>query len=303
MRHVFIINPAAGKVNRTEELTRQVQALSDEYRVDIIITEGVGDAVNKARAVVEDGTPARIYVCGGDGTANEVLTGIAGYDNCALGIIPVGSGNDFVRAMDGYKREDFLDVRRMLAGKERSIDLLECNGRYSMNILSIGFDAEIAKNVERFKRWPLVSGSLAYKISILYCLFSERRHPVRIQIDGEDFEKATYEKTTLLAVAANGKFYGGGIKAAPYAELSDGFIDFLHVSTVSVPRVLSLLMKYTKGTHLEGNKYPFLTYKRCKKLKYFAEEPIIVNLDGEMYLVKDPEINLLPNALRIIEPA
>lgn len=303
MRHVFIINPTAGKVNKTEELTKQIEALSSSESVEIIITEGVGDATAKARNIAESGEEVRIYACGGDGTANEVLTGIAGHDNCALGIIPIGSGNDFVRAMDNFSRDDFLDIGRMVRGTERRIDLIECDGRYSMNVFSVGFDCAVANNMERFKRLPLVGGSLAYKMSIIYCLFSKRKHPVKIHIDGEPFSKATFRKTTLLAVAGNGKFYGGGIKAAPLADMSDGYMDFIHVNTVSVLKFISVLGQYIKGNHVNNPKYPFVTFKRCKRIRFMAEGPLDVNFDGEIHVMNNPEISIQPGALRIIEPA
>lgn len=303
MRHVFIINPAAGKYDCTEEIRAQIEALSETENIELIVTTGKGDATEKARELAQSGEELRIYACGGDGTANEVLTGIAGFDNCALGIIPMGSGNDFVRSMDKHQREDFLDVRRMIEGEEHRIDLMECNGHYSMNVFSVGYDCAVGKNVDRFKGWPLVNGSLAYKLSIIYCLFSKRKHPVRIQIDGEDFQKADYKNTTLLAVAGNGKYYGGGIKAAPLADLSDGLIDFIHVPTLPVLKFIFIIGKYIKGEHINNPKFSFLTFKRCKKLKFIAEEPIDVNLDGEIYSVKDPELTIIPGALRIIEPA
>ena len=125
-------------------------------------------------------------------------------------------------------------VFKIKEGKEKEIDLLECQGKYSMNVFSVGFDCEVARNVDRFKKLPRVSGSLAYKMSIVYCLFTKRKHPVKIYLDGKLFEKADYKNTTLLAVAANGKYYGGGIKVAPLAVYDDGYMDFVHCNTLSV---------------------------------------------------------------------
>ncbi|MBQ4568681.1 MAG: diacylglycerol kinase family lipid kinase [Ruminococcus sp.] len=302
MRHIFIINPAAGKKDSTQELRRQIHSLKTDESVEVYITKGVGDARRKAQTEASVGDELRIYSCGGDGTANEVLSGIAGHKNCALGIIPLGSGNDFVRAFEPLAKEAFLDVQRMIEGEERSIDLLECNGNYSMNVMSVGFDAEVAKNVDKFKRWPMVSGSFAYKLSIVYCLFTKRRHRVKILLDGEPFQKADYDKTTLLAVGGNGKFYGGGIKAAPLADLSDGYMDFVHANTLSVLKFATMIGIYTKGEHINNPKLPFITFKRCKKIKFIAEEPIALNLDGEIFMENNPEVTLLEGALRIILP-
>lgn len=302
MRHIFIINPTAGKTDKTQELREQIHKLQTCDPVEVYITKCAGDAKRKAEQEASQGDAVRIYACGGDGTANEVLTGVAGHPNCALGIIPLGSGNDFVRGLDPLKREDFLDLQKMVDGEEKSIDLMECAGHYSMNVMSVGFDAMVAKNVDKFKRLPLVSGSLAYKISIVYCLFAKRKHRVKILIDGEPFERADYEKTTLLAVGGNGKYYGGGVKAAPLAELDDGYIDFVHAETISIFKFIRIIGKYIKGVHLNDPKMTFITFKRCKKIKFIAEELVDLNFDGEIFVEKDPEVTLLEGALKIIVP-
>ncbi len=303
MRYVFIINPVAGKVNRVEELKEKIKALKlPEDRCKIYITKAQGDAQDIARKEASSGDEMRIYASGGDGTANEVLSGIVGFDNAALGIIPIGSGNDFVRALSDYTREDFLDVERMINGKENPIDLIECGGKYSMNIVTVGFDCAVANNVERFKRIPLVSGSLAYKISIIYCLFTQRKHPVKIWVDSEPLE-TSFKKPTLLSLGANGNYYGGGIKAAPLAVLNDGLMDFVHAETISPFKLIKLLSKYTKGKHINDPKLSFITFKRCKKISYEAEGLLDVNLDGEIIKMKNPEMNLIEKAVRIIVPA
>ncbi len=302
MRHIFILNPAAGKSDRTQEFRNQIHKLQTDDSVEIYITKGAGDARHKAQTEASVDDEIRIYACGGDGTANEVLSGIAGHKNCALGIIPLGSGNDFVRAFEPLTKEDFLDVQRMVDGEEKLIDLMECNGNYSMNIMSVGFDAVVAKNVDKFKRIPFVSGSLAYKLSLAYCLFTKRKHKVKILLDGEPFEKADYKNTTLLAVGGNGKFYGGGFKAAPIADLSDGYMDFVHVNTMSVLKFVSIVGKYKKGEHINNPKMPYISFKRCKKIQFIAETPIDINFDGEIFVETNPEVTLLESALRIILP-
>lgn len=301
MRHVFILNPAAGKTDRTEEMKKQIESIVTEDKVEVYVTEGVKDAEKIARREAEKGDRVRIYACGGDGTANEVLTGVAGHSNCALGIIPLGSGNDFVRSLEPIKKEDFLCVEKMICGEEKEIDLIECNGKYSMNIFSVGFDCAVANKVENFKKLPLVSGSLAYKMSIIYCLFAKRKHKVVIEVDGEILEK-TKKKTTLLTVGGNGRFYGGGIKAAPLAELNDGYIDFVHVSTISAIRFIFLLGKYIKGLHINNPKFPFVTFKRCKEIRFISDGKIDINVDGEIFPEENPVVRIKEKALRIVIP-
>ena len=303
MRHIFIINPAAGKGDATEKLRRQIHNLKTDDAVEIYITRCAGDALRKAEKEASSGDRVHIYACGGDGTANEVLTGVAGYSNCAVGIVPLGSGNDFVKSLEPYAKEDFLDVQRMVDGDEKTIDLIRCGDKYSMNVFSVGFDAIVAKNVSKFKKLPLVSGSLAYNMSVAYCLFTKRKHRVKILIDGKPFDGADYKKTTLLAVGGNGRFYGGGFKAAPEAELSDGYMDFVHCSTLSVFKFARMVGKYKRGEHINNPKLPFITFRRCKTIEFIAEEPVDVNVDGEICPMTNPKAELLEGALKIVLPA
>ena len=171
-----------------------------------------------------------------------------------------------------------------------------------MNVVSIGFDASVAKNMVKFKRWPLVSGSLAYKLAIAYSLFTQRKHKVKVWVDDKPFGNADYKKTTLLALGANGKYYGGGFKAAPFAKLDDGYMEFLHCKTLSILKLASIIGTYTKGEHYKNPKMPFMSFDRCKKLRFEAEKPICLNIDGEIYFEENPELVIQEAALRIILP-
>ncbi|MBE6737740.1 MAG: diacylglycerol kinase family lipid kinase [Ruminococcaceae bacterium] len=302
MRHIFIINPTAGKTSAVDSLRMQIHSLKTEDAVEIFVTRRAGEAKHIAEREASVGDKIRIYACGGDGTANEVLEGIAGHNNCAMGIIPIGSGNDFVKALEPYAKEDFLCLQNMIDGVEKTIDIMECGGRYSMNVFSVGFDAAVAKNVDKFKRLPFVSGSFAYKLSIVYCLFTKRKHKVKITIDGKPFEKADYKKTTLLAIGGNGQFYGGGFKAAPKAQLSDGYIDFVHSNTLSVLKFALMVGKYKKGEHINNPKLPFITFKRCKSIGFQAEAPIDINVDGEIYSMMNPVLKISEGALKLVLP-
>jgi len=285
-----------------DELKEQIQNLETDDAVEIYITKYAGDAKRKAEKEASVGDKVRIYACGGDGTANEVLSGIVGHKNAALGIIPLGSGNDFVKALEPFKRDDFLCLQRMIDGSEKTIDVMECDGKYSINVFSVGFDAAVAKNVDKFKKWPLVSGSLAYNLSIIYCLFTKRKHKVKITIDGKPFPKADYKKTTLLAIGGNGRFYGGGFKAAPEADLSDGYIDFVHSCTLSVLKFVCMVGKYKKGEHINNPKLPFISFERCKSIGFEAETPIDINVDGEIFSSVNPTLKICEDALNIVLP-
>lgn len=303
MQHLFILNSFAGTKDSTAFLKEKIEKLDlkDDYFVEY--TRCHGDAKRIAEQYVSRTDDfVRVYACGGDGTANEALSGMIGHDNCALGVIPVGTGNDFVRSL-GADFDDFLDLKKMINGGYKKIDLLECNGKYALNVISVGYDCAVADQAQKFKRLPLMSGNLAYKLSILYCLLSKRKHTFVPYADNKKIELQKGYKTQLLAVAGNGKFYGGGIKATPYACLDDGNIDFMSIPTVSVIKFIGLLGSFCKGEHLSNKKADFIIHKKCKKLQLKDDMPINIGIDGEILSMKDPTITIKPKAFCVIVPA
>ena len=127
MRHVFIVNPVSGKADASLTLVPRIVAACAKADVEyeIRLTDHPGHAEELARAEAEQGTPVRLYACGGDGTLNEVLRGACGYANAAVGCVPCGSGNDFSRNFG--ERSQFLDLDAQLAGSEQPIDLMSTN--------------------------------------------------------------------------------------------------------------------------------------------------------------------------------
>lgn len=301
MEHLFIINPAAGKNDKSRELKERIKGLDTKDKITVKVTTKPGEATEIVRAHLENTHDyTRVYACGGDGTANEVLRGIVGFDNAAMGVIPMGSGNDFVRSFKGYVRDDFFDLDRMVKGEEMTVDVMECQGRYSMNVLSAGYDCAVAKNVDKFKKIPFVSGGLAYKMSIIYCLFTKRKHHFRILVDGREF--AGSDISTLLTVAGKGSYYGGGIKAAPKAKLNDGKIEFMHITTIPALKFIFLLGQYIKGNHVDNPRFPFVKSMKCQSITFESDKEIDVNFEGEIVPMKNPTIRLIPNAVRVIVP-
>ncbi len=301
MEHLFIINPAAGKNDKSKELIEKIKSVKTEDKVTVKITGGPGEATEIVKKhLSETDDFVRVYACGGDGTANEVLRGIIGFDNCALGVVPMGSGNDFVRSFEDKTKDDFVNMEAMMFGDVTAIDVMECQGRYSMNNMSVGFDAAVAKNVDKFKRLPLVSGSLAYKISIVYCLFTKRKHRYRMIADGKEYVSGDVK--TLLAVAGNGKYYGGGIKATPLAQFTDGKIEFMHIKTISLLKFIFLINTYIKGNHIDNPKFPFVKHTKCESITFESDNNIDIGFDGEIISLKNPTVRILPAAVRIIVP-
>lgn len=298
MKHLFIINKTAGKAESYRKVLSQLEQIKTD---DVIVryTEKPAHAAELARGYVRQSDEyVRVYACGGDGTVNEVISGIYDLDNCAFAPVPTGSGNDFIRSFD-CDQSDFLNIEKLMNGSETVIDLLRCNDRISCNSVTVGFDCAVAKNVEKFKNNRFLTAETAYKMSIFYCLINGRKHNFKIAADGKDIP---VESTYLLSLCAKGKYYGGGIKCAPEADNSDGMIDFTAIPTVGVIKFLRLLPSFTKGEHLNNPKADFITHKKCKEIEYKSDIPFEIGIDGEIVTVKNAKISVIPKTLRVVLP-
>ncbi len=302
MKHLFILNAFAGKKSSVEELRKKIALLKLDGECIVEETKKAGDAKTIARKYISATDDfVRVYACGGDGTANEAMSGMVGLPNCALGVIPVGTGNDFVKSFD-YNADDFRNLEKMSQGEVMTIDLLECNGNYAINTISVGYDCAVAKQAQKIKRIPFMTGPTAYKIALLYCLFSKRRHAFKTYADDILIDLPQGYKHQMMCIAGNGKFYGGGFKATPCADLNDGNIDFVSVPTISVVRFAGLVGIFAKGEHIGHEKARFITHKKCKKLQFKYDKSIDIGLDGEIYNLKDPVVTIVPSAFKIIIP-
>lgn len=302
-KYLFIINPVAGKRDRSAMLCALIEKEMTElgiYDRDIHVTTCAGDATEYTRKYLSENKDSfvRVYACGGDGTLNETVNGVFGFDNAAVGVIPVGSGNDFIKSFPEFDEKDFLSLKRMLLGELKTIDAIKSCGRVSINIMSVGFDAATTKGMAKYKKLPLVSGSLAYDLSLVKCLFTSRKNRYAYEIDGVSVPEA--EGDYLFTIMANGKWYGGGFNAAPNASFDDGNIELIRIKTVSIPTLVKLVGLFRKGEHMGWTDLVYST--KCKSVKILAKDKIDLNLDGEIIEVKDPFIEIVPSSVKIILP-
>ena len=234
-----------------------------------------------------------MYACGGDGTLNEVVCGMAGYPNAAVTHYPGGSGNDAIKVFSDTA--PFFDLERLLDADETRFDLIRCNDTYCANILSIGLDAKIGTDMVRFKRLPLVTGKGAYIMSILANILSGRSAHYAVELNGEPIDA----EQTLICVC-NGRWYGGGFNPVPEAEPDDGLLDVLLVKKVSLLQVAAVIGKYQKGKYAD---YPALIrHERCTALTIRCDSESVVNIDGEALYTDALDISLVPKALRFFYP-
>ena len=297
MRHIFIVNNAAGRGVLTVQLIPRIEAYFQEKggRYEIVYTAGPGDATRIAKAYAATGEELRLYACGGDGTLHEVVNGAVGYDNVEVGCFPCGSGNDYVASFG--KAEDFLDVAGQVTGSAVEVDLMRTEGIYSINQCSMGFDAAVADNVRLFKGKPLVSGSAAYLLSIFYTFAGHLGHELTITVDDGEPETGRF----LFAIAAKGRYQGGGIQSAPEASPTSRSLNLMMVRAVGHGRFLRLLPLYRKGDHLVAD--DVVASAVCRRVTVEATQELPVVMDGEIIRRRAITTELVEKGLRFVLPA
>ena len=295
MKHLFIINPAAGSHDRTEEYTAKIrgafQNRQEEFRIEV--SGAPGDCEKLTRQAVASGEEYRIYACGGDGTLNEVVQGAAGCSNVAVTAFSGGSGTDFTKMFD--QPEAFFDIERLLDAQEASFDLILCNGDYSLNICSVGLDARIAADVAGYKRLPLLQGFRAYVLStILNTIKGVSEHYI-VKIG----DRVIDAKQTLIC-ACNGRYYGGGFNPVPDADPTDGLMDVLLIKKVSRLKLATVIGKYKKGQYRQLA--DLVEHVKTDKLQILCDQETPISLDGELRISRQADISVAKEKVRFFYP-
>ena len=275
MRHLFVLNPRAGKYDRTQEVREKVRAAmaGRDEPWEAVVTRYPGHGTELARAAAETGEAVRIYACGGDGTLNECAVGAAGFANAAVTHYPMGSGNDFLR-MFGPDAPRFYDLKELLDAPQAPLDLIDCNGHLALNVCSVGFDARIGLGAGDFKGLPFVSGTMAYQLSAVRAILQGIHRPYRVSIDGEELPGGAF----TLMCACNGRYYGGGFNPSPDAMPDDGLLNFLIIPAVSRFTVLALIQKFARG---EAGEIPGVLLRQGREMNVTCDRVSMINLDGE----------------------
>lgn len=288
--YFFIVNPAAGG-GRKMEVIAEIEAFFQERKLDfeIVLTKAPKHATELAKKAANDGYKTIVAV-GGDGTVNEVVNGIVGTE-ATLGIIPIGSGNDFSRAI-GLARNIKKDLKILLAKKTREIDLGFVNNRYFVDGLGIGFDAEASMKVKKFLKY--LNGFLAYLASVLRTLATYKFPQVQITLDNGQ----TIKTGILLMAVMNGPRYGAGFYIAPSAKIDDGLFTICLIEKCGRFYALRQIPKVLKGTHV---KLPIVKIITSKYVKIESESLLPAHVDGEILQPQQKfEAKIVPKCLKVI---
>jgi len=295
MKHLFIINPAAGSKDRTKMYTKTIQEACDKRGLDyrIAVSAAPGDCTRLTREAALSGEEYRVYACGGDGTLNEVAAGAAGFENVAVSVLSGGSGNDFVKLFN--EPQAFFDLERLLDCEEATFDMIRCNDDLSLNICSVGLDARIGTDVANYKRLPLLSGFRAYVVSTVVNVIRGIAEHYVVEINGETVDA----KQTMICVC-NGRFYGGGFNPVPTADPTDGMLDVLLVKKVSRLQVPAVIGKYKSGRYAELPK--LVRHIRTDRVVIRCDKPTAINLDGELRTAQTVEMSIAKEKIRFFYP-
>lgn len=285
----FLVNPKSGRGTGLAHLDR-IRVLASQAGAGLVVSRSAVHLAEQARRAAEDGVE-RLLVVGGDGTMHHAAQGLTG-TSCALGVIPLGSGNDLAGTL---KVPPDLDaaVRRALSGEVRRIDLAKVGEVWCVGYAGVGFDSECARFANEVK---VLKGPLIYPYALIHTLATFQPPGMRIVHDG-----GVFEGRVMFITVANLPRFGGGMRIAPDAEIDDGLLDLVIVKEIPRLVLLNVFPKVYSGRHVG---HPAVTLVRTRRVEvtldramtmYGGGEPVCPMAPGETVAVE-----VVPRALAVI---
>ncbi len=299
MKHVFILNPIAGKSDAEKRVLPSILEAVKEKKADYSIhrTINKGDACRYVReyCLKDPDANLRFYAVGGDGTLNEVANGAFGFKTAQIGFIPAGTGNDFARVFSN--RRYFKDIGRQIDGEAIQIDLIKYNDRYCVNVLNIGLDCQVVEKVLKFKGNPLLKGALAYGAGVAAVFIKNKGYKLEVNLE----DGSSYSEDMTLVAIGNGPYYGGGFKGLPMAKPNDRLLDVSIIFKVGRLTFARLIRRYRKGTHLQPQK-DFIRYSQGTSLTIGSKEGMKICADGEIDSAYELTVSIEPSCMAFCVP-
>lgn len=292
----LLVNPAARAGAHTvvvDEVSARLRAHG--IRVAVISGGSAADSSSLLRAALDVGTDA-VLVAGGDGTVNLAIQELAGTDT-PLGIVPVGTGNDFAAALGLRELRAEATAAAVIAGRTRRVDLARAtlpdgSSRLYATVLAAGFDSKVNDRANGM-RWP--RGHSRYDIAVLIEFLRLRDLPFRVEIEDADGETEIIDGPLVLASVGNGPTYGGGIRICPEATLEDGLLDITLVRPAGRLRLLRLLPRVYRGTHASS---PDVVMRRARSVRLDAPA-LTAYADGDPLGALPVRVDAVPGALTV----
>jgi len=300
MIYHFILNPKSGRNKKQRNMEVVIKEACKKRSLDyhIYYTTCQGDATEYVSSMVRISSERQRFICiGGDGTINEIVNSAPCNPNVEFGVIPYGSGNDFVRNFSNT--ELFSNIEAQIDGDTVSLDLIKVNDTYCANMVNIGFDCSVVREADKIRKNKLVPPNLSYILGIASAFFKKFGTRMKIIFDNGE----VIDDVLTLTALGNGKFCGGGFKAAPQALLDDGLMDVCVIKKVSRMTFISLVSSYQKGTFPENQKaMKYISYYRVPHVKMEFEDPIPICIDGEIKGAKTVDFSVIKNGFNFVVP-
>ena len=314
MQHLFVINPRSFPVPAAEDrIVREIRdvfaALGADYAIHL--SRYPRDAIGFIRKWIAAAGPdetVRVYAVGGDGILFDCLNGIVGLPNAEIASVPYGNGNDVIRAFGEHKKSLFRDIRLQASSPAVPIDIIYCGNNYALNFCSIGMESDaimnsigiynrIAGRVRKFPGLNFFLYTLIFYFGGMKAVFNKKvlNQYYAITVDGEDYS-GVYGSINI----ANGPCYGGDKNPVITAVPDDGALDALFFKCGDSFRAMTLILPYVRG---EFRRFPReFAWKRLRKIEIRSEEPLLVDLDGEVFFDTNITVEIIPQGVKMTAP-
>lgn len=286
---MHVLNPLAGKgvAAKVKENLK-----SSEY---VYMSQSPDEATEFIKNACLENPDTCFTVYGGDGTVFKAVNALMESgcnDRASLKIVPLGSGNDFVKSFEGDYGEYEVDVMRM-------------NDKYAVNVINMGFDCGVVQRASKLKKSPLISGKASYIMGVVGELMARKPLKIKVTITYADESTEELNGEFLLCAVANAKWYGGGFKVAPLAEVSDGLLDLVLIKNVKTSTFIKIVGDFKKGIlvdkdgNLREDVKDIMYYKKCIGVKIEGCETVCA--DGEIFEANVVDISVVPKAINYIK--
>ena len=295
---VFIVNPIAGNgFGATQVDTARQMMKRHGVTGDIVLTEYKGHATELAARHADRGFPVIVGV-GGDGTLSEIAQALVTRKGVTFGAVSAGTGNDFIHVLGFPDRFEEPQWKALFEGTTADMDVGRCNGRYFINGMGLGFDAQVAaENYHLENGGEVRKGSKSkYMWHIVKNIFLYKERRMMVTVDG-----VTEERRNFLNTIGNGRRLAGGLMLTPRAVANDGKLDYCSSDALGILQRFGAFSAVGKRAHLD---LPTFHYAQAARIECVFDEEVPAHLDGELMFAKSFQIDVLPGALRsIIDPS
>ena len=272
--YYIIVNKTSGRKKKQSKRIDIVKNYLDENHIEYewYETQYAKHPIELARQITTSHEGGNLIIIGGDGTLSEVINGMENKDKWNVGIIPNGSGNDFASNVGLNPKKPLDNLKKILEGEAKPIDLIQMNNEVCINVLGTGIDVTVLLNFEKHKK---LSGSFRYFISLVEALLHTKWYEFDVSLDDGEF----IHKKGFIITLCNGSTIGGGIPICPGAKVDDGKLEFVFVKEIKKRRIPGMLISLMKGHILEKD---ICEHIYCEKAVFKDADNFVVQVDGNL---------------------